>query len=81
MNAATSSLLAVSNVTKCFGRVIALEDVSMSVYTDRVTCLLGDNGAGKSTLIKVLAGVHKPSAGRYEVGGEAVEPSSLRSKG
>ena len=76
MNAATSSLLAVSNVTKFFGRVIALEDVSMSVYTDRVTCLLGDNGAGKSTLIKVLAGVHKPSEGRYEVGGEAVEFAS-----
>lgn len=76
MNASTTPLLAVENVSKFFGQVIALEDVSMSVHAHRVTCLLGDNGAGKSTLIKVLCGVHRPSGGRYEVGEKAVDFSS-----
>ena len=76
MNVATTPLLAVSNVSKYFGHVIALDDVSMSVYPDRVTCLLGDNGAGKSTLVKILCGVHKPSVGRYQVSGEEVEFTS-----
>jgi simple sugar transport system ATP-binding protein len=84
LNSATRPLLAVRNVSKRFGHVIALEDVSISVHAHRVTCLLGDNGAGKSTLIKVLCGVHKPSSGRYEVGGEIVDfdsPQNARVRG
>jgi simple sugar transport system ATP-binding protein len=84
VKAAEAPLLAVRNVSKCFGRVTALEDVSMSVSAGEVTCLLGDNGAGKSTLIKILCGVHKPSAGQYEVGGELVEftsPQDARDRG
>ncbi|MEL0147382.1 MAG: ATP-binding cassette domain-containing protein, partial [Actinomycetota bacterium] len=41
--------LALENVAKRFGSVIALSDVSMSVPKNQVTCVLGDNGAGKST--------------------------------
>ncbi len=78
MSEAAGTLLAVTNVAKYFGHVTALQDVSLSVRAAHVTCLLGDNGAGKSTLIKVLSGVHKPSAGRYEVGGEAVDFASPR---
>ncbi|MDH5294791.1 MAG: ATP-binding cassette domain-containing protein, partial [Acidimicrobiia bacterium] len=58
-------ILEINNVSKYFGSVIALQDVSMFVRPGEVTCLLGDNGAGKSTLIKTLAGVHKPSEGSY----------------
>ena len=76
MNASFAPLLAIKNVSKFFGHVVALEDVSMSVHAHRVTCLLGDNGAGKSTLIKVLCGVHKPSSGSYEVGEKSVDFSS-----
>ena len=43
-----------------------------------VTCLLGDNGAGKSTLIKVLAGVHKPTAGEYFFDGQSMDFDSPR---
>jgi simple sugar transport system ATP-binding protein len=43
-----------------------------------VTCLLGDNGAGKSTLIQILAGVHRPSGGRYLVDGAPVDFASPR---
>ncbi len=60
----------VKNISKFFGSVIALKDVSMSVYAGEVMCLLGDNGAGKSTLIKTLAGVHQQSEGQYFVEGE-----------
>ncbi|MQA86334.1 MAG: ATP-binding cassette domain-containing protein [Streptosporangiales bacterium] len=62
-------LLEIRNVSKYFGSVIALDDVSMQVHGGEVTCLLGDNGAGKSTLIKVLSGVHRPDRGTLLVDG------------
>ena len=68
----------VQNISKYFGSVIALSDVSMSVYAGEVMCLLGDNGAGKSTLIKTLAGVHQQSEGKYFVEGEEVLFNSPR---
>ncbi len=58
-------LLEVRHLTKLFGSVIALDDVSAKVYRGEVTCLLGDNGAGKSTLIKILSGVFPPTDGEY----------------
>ena len=64
-------LLEVKNLSKYFGSVIALEDISMFVRAGEVTCLLGDNGAGKSTLIKALAGVHKPTKGEYLFDGKS----------
>ncbi len=71
-------LLEVEHLTKYFGSVIALSDVSLRVYPGQVLCLLGDNGAGKSTLIKALSGVHKPSEGKYMVEGEPVDFNSPR---
>ena len=61
----SDKILEIQGVSKFFGSVIALQNVSMFVRPGEVTCLLGDNGAGKSTLIKTLAGVHKPSEGKY----------------
>jgi simple sugar transport system ATP-binding protein len=74
----TAPLLRVERVSKRFGNVVALRDVTMSVPAARVTCLLGDNGAGKSTLIQILSGVHRPSTGRYLVDGAPVTFSSPR---
>jgi len=71
-------ILEVRNVTKMFGSVIALSDVSARVYPGEVTCLLGDNGAGKSTLIKILSGVHQPTEGDYIFEGERVTFNSPR---
>ncbi|MDP9363303.1 MAG: ATP-binding cassette domain-containing protein [Chloroflexota bacterium] len=71
-------LLEVQNVSKYFGGVIALQDVSMSVHAGEVMCLLGDNGAGKSTLIKIFSGVHPPSEGRFLVEGREVRFASPR---
>ena len=61
---AGAPLIEVQNITKYFGSVIALDGVSMAVRAGEVHCLLGDNGAGKSTLIKILSGVHQPTAAR-----------------
>ncbi len=72
------ALLEVSHISKYFGSVIALEDVSAFVRAGEVTCLLGDNGAGKSTLIKVLSGVHEPSKGDYFFEGEPMQFTSPR---
>ena len=66
------------NVTKLFGRIIALNDVSFDVYPGEVTCLLGDNGAGKSTLIKLFSGVHQPDKGEIIFEGEEVQFPSPR---
>jgi simple sugar transport system ATP-binding protein len=74
----TAPTLAVERVSKRFGNVVALRDVSMAVPPAQVTCLLGDNGAGKSTLIQILAGVHRPTSGRYLVDGRPASFSSPR---
>jgi simple sugar transport system ATP-binding protein len=74
----TEPILHVRNITKLFGSVIALSNVSAEVYPGEVTCLLGDNGAGKSTLIKILSGVHQQTDGDYFFEGERVMLSSPR---
>jgi len=68
----------VQNISKYFGSVIALKDISMRVGAGQVMCLLGDNGAGKSTLIKILSGVHQPSEGHYLFEGKEVHFTSPR---
>ena len=78
MTSNNTPLLEIKNVSKYFGSVIALQDVSAFVRAGEVTCLLGDNGAGKSTLIKVLSGVHKASEGEYLLDGKTQDCSSPR---
>ena len=77
-NTQSVPLIEVQSVSKYFGSVIALKDISMSVHAGEVMCLLGDNGAGKSTLIKILSGVHRPSDGHYMVEGKEARFSSPR---
>ena len=71
-------ILELRGVSKQFGDVTALDDVSLRLAPGEVHCLLGDNGAGKSTLIKILAGVHLPSRGSYRVDGAPVAFASPR---
>ena len=71
-------LLELEHVSKYFGNVVALRDVSLHVDASQVTCILGDNGAGKSTLIKILSGVHKHDGGSLRVEGKDVEFVSPR---
>jgi simple sugar transport system ATP-binding protein len=65
-------------VSKSFGHVAALRDVSLHAPKAAVTCLLGDNGAGKSTLIKLLSGVFRPDEGTVLVDGTEVSFRSPR---
>ena len=71
-------VLEAREVSKDFGRVIALDKVSLSVRPGEVNCLLGDNGAGKSTLIKMLSGVYQPDRGEMLIDGSPVRFSSPR---
>jgi len=71
-------LLEVRNVSKYFGSVIALKDISMQVRAGEVTCVLGDNGAGKSSLIKILSGVHQQDEGEFLIEGRTVRFSGPR---
>ena len=77
-------LLEVRNVSKYFGSVIALKDISMEVRAGEVTCVLGDNGAGKSTLIKILSGVHPHDEGEFLIDGKKMRfagPREARAAG
>jgi simple sugar transport system ATP-binding protein len=77
-------LLEVDSISKYYGNVVALKDITTYVNAGEVTCILGDNGAGKSTFIKILSGVHAPDEGRLVVDGETVHfasPRDARAKG
>jgi rhamnose transport system ATP-binding protein len=65
-------ILSVGNVSKAFGAVQALEDVSIDLYGGEVHALVGENGAGKSTLVKIVGGVHQPDSGTLRVDGRDV---------
>ncbi len=65
-------LLEVKNLTKRFGGLVAVNNVSLGVNAGEVVGLLGDNGAGKSTLIKMISGVYKPDGGKIFFQGREV---------
>ncbi len=67
----------VESLSKSFGVVRALEDVSLHVRPGEVLGLIGDNGAGKSTLVKILTGFHKPDSGKIFVFGDEVQLKSV----
>jgi simple sugar transport system ATP-binding protein len=65
--------LQLDGISKMFGGVQALADVSLTLRAGEVHCLCGQNGCGKSTLIKIISGVHQPEpGGRITIDGEAV---------
>ncbi|MEU4356958.1 ATP-binding cassette domain-containing protein [Streptomyces virginiae] len=68
--AAAAALVKLTGVSKYYGNIRALQDVSLEVSAGEITCVLGDNGAGKSTLIKIISGLHRHDAGTFEIEGE-----------
>ena len=63
-------LLAVEHVTRRFGGIVALSDVSLTVEQGQIAGLIGPNGAGKTTLFNVITRLYKPEAGRVVFDGE-----------
>jgi ribose transport system ATP-binding protein len=66
-----TTLLSMSSMSKRFGEVTALSDVSFDIKAGEIHALVGENGAGKSTLINILAGVIEPDGGTIEIAGKA----------
>ena len=67
--AARKPFLEARGISKFFGHVTALDNVTVSLYPGEVLALVGDNGAGKSTLVSILSGVAQPDAGSVWVDG------------
>src|SRR5579863_4767994 len=65
-----------SNISKFYSGVPALENVSAEFYEGEVHAILGENGAGKSTLMNIISGTLQPDLGEIEFGGRRVSPMS-----
>jgi simple sugar transport system ATP-binding protein len=77
-------LLRAEAISKNFGAVVALQDVSMDIAPGQITGLVGDNGAGKSTLIKIISGVLRPDVGTITFDGKPTDfasPAEARASG
>src|SRR5688572_24372198 len=70
--------LAFQGISKSFGAVRALRDVTFSVEEGETHALVGENGAGKSTLMRVLAGIVRPDAGQLAWNGQPLDLHSPR---
>jgi len=60
----------IRNLTKKFGDVVAVDDVSLDIYENELFSLLGGSGCGKSTLLRMLAGFETPTTGTIEIDGQ-----------
>ena len=67
---AAKPFVRIRNVTKKFGDIAAVSDVSLDIFKSELFCLLGGSGSGKSTLLRMLAGFEKPTAGTIEIDGQ-----------
>src|SRR5690606_29436201 len=64
--------LELEGISRRFGKVTALEDISLCVSPGQVVCLAGQSGCGKSTLLRVIAGIEKPDQGRVILDGREI---------
>jgi len=78
------AILALTNISKHFGAIHALDDVSLQIEPGQVVGLMGDNGAGKSTLVKIIAGNFPATHGTMRINGKEVvfhHPIQARGEG
>jgi ABC-type sugar transport system ATPase subunit len=65
-------VLRLAGIQKEFGGVVAVRRFDLDVHAGEIVALVGDNGAGKSTLVKIVSGVHRPTAGTIALHGQPV---------
>lgn len=73
MKILAESILECRNISKRYGNIEALNDVSFKLYKNEILGLVGDNGAGKSTLIKIIRGAVQPTSGEIFINGKKVQ--------
>lgn len=71
-----TTLVELRHIKKCFGSVMANDNVDLEVYAGEIHAILGENGSGKSTLMNILSGLYAPDGGQIRMRGESV---SIRS--
>jgi ribose transport system ATP-binding protein len=71
-------MLSLTQISKSFPGVRALDSVSLQINRGEVVALIGENGAGKSTLMKILAGIYQPDSGSIQIEGEVIQLRSPR---
>jgi branched-chain amino acid transport system ATP-binding protein len=76
-SASGTALLEVQGLTSAYGPVRALDGVSLSAHTGRITAVLGANGAGKTTLLRTISGLVRPQAGKVLLGGEDITRATV----
>jgi len=76
MSEPTPPLVDVRGMTKRFGALTALDNVSLRLAPGAFHAILGENGAGKSTLVKCMMGYHRPDAGHVLVDGQEPGPDA-----
>jgi Cu-processing system ATP-binding protein len=68
------------NVSKCFGKLRVLDDLSLTIRPGRITGLIGPNAAGKTTLAKIILGLTRPDAGEIRIDGRTIAGDEYRSR-
>jgi ABC-2 type transport system ATP-binding protein len=73
-------MIRLDNVTKTFGEVLAVNNISFTIRDGEITGLLGPNGAGKTTTLRMIVGLLKPSSGSVQVAGYDVQAQPIQAK-
>ena len=72
--------LDLTGVSKTYGGIQALADISLHVEDKEYVCILGPSGCGKSTLIRCIAGIHRPDSGQIRIDGKSVERTEIEDR-
>lgn len=73
-------MISIQNITKTFGSVVALNNVSFEIKENEILGLLGPNGAGKTTMMRIITGYLSPDSGKIEINNEEVSVENLNTK-
>ena len=70
-------MIELTNVTKQYGDIAALKNISLKVEKDEIFSVIGPNGSGKTTLLRIMAGIEAPTKGTVIFNGEKVDRKNL----